>query len=1468
MSVQKFFKSLISTSTGRLASRRPKSKRRLPRRRLRRPLLEALEDRVLLSTIHWFNEGPSDGFDAVYGNGAAAARNVVHAAFNTWASVISNFNYSDGTNTLEITLTTNTTPTTGLGSGSSTTLLDGKPKTGTINITGGTDGHGINYFIDSTPYDSSEFRETIVNAYVGDAPPPTVPSTNKASGLTDLYSLVLQETSHVLGFSKNPQLRIWTGGFMTNTDITIPQGLNDWGSDSNRNTYWVFRGADVNALFNGSSKAYIKANPQTGPYNAVHVSEPSTLGPINYAGLALYGARDSDDGFLANGRRYLPSYLDALLLKDAYGYTISPPSNNNMYINFDSATGNLLVRGGTPGEAKYAQQNNPSNDIIVLNTSQRNGVNFLDVSVTIGNPVPGTGPNSTYSTSFIASSVKRINVNAGDGDDIIDLNSLPAITVNVDGGTGNNRLRVNDGGLTVGGTYNVNSIAITRSDGLLVPYSNVNNRLQLNTGSGSDIINVEKTVRGVPLDVNAGRGSDTVYISRDAKLLGNIAGEVTVNGGGGNGFNDQLFINDQLNILGSTIEVTQNTVQELGTGLIRYNLFNGLTINGGSGSAGFGGNTFNVMSTDANPTTLNTGAGADTVSISKTTGPLTVNGESGLDTVNIGSGGSVQNIGNTLTVANPGGYSAVSVNDSADKKARTVILYKSGFYNVIAGLTPGVNIFLRGPDLSSLMIRAGDGGNTFRIHDTPSSITLSSLTTTVLTGAGNDNVTVDGTTGALDLNVQGGFYPYQSITIGSPAGGLLDFIQGKINISGPGGTYGVGIDDHLTTAGRILTHTITASSYQRTGAALINLRDASSYYSLSSFSLSAGSAADTINVQGRPGDSTSIAGGLGNDIINVGTAANQLAGIGTVNVDGGGGVDALNIYDQGSTTAQTYTLTSVPIFNKIFPVVTSADAALRYTTFENLSLYGGSGGNTVAITSIPAGTQTAVHAGANNDLVTVGNSLSGIKAPLSIDGQDGDDRLVLNDSAAASGQIYTILPGSVLASDAAQISFAALEHLDLTGTTFADFFQVGDATHSLDGLQPEVTLNGNGGIDQLKLDDTAALTGHIYNLHADDLQRYDLASVPDAGLISFGGMKTITLRGARGPANVLFAYGSPAGSTVDVYGAPGSQDTFALFPGFQPNLGPVRFHGQAADGDFAYYNDSVYTGTPQTYTVSVDPAFPTVQRVVRTGEAPVTYEGVYQVLLFTAVVGGNTVNVQGVAPGIALGLVVFSGDQVTIGSQAPNLGGSLANIQALVLISGAGATGPTVTVDDSADTTGRQVMIDPSPADYPTDTYTEMTGLAPAQILWDFTNGSGQVSVLGGRGNDSFVVHGVIPNVALSIDGGAGRDLLIAGGTEVALSGGAGEDILIGGWTDYDNDAAAIDAIMTEWSRTDIGYDTRVANLQSGANGVPALNATTVHSNGKANKLTGGTERDLFFASLASELLDWDPLTEQWIVIV
>jgi hypothetical protein len=48
-----------------------------------------------------------------------------------------------------------------------------------------------------------------------------------------------------------------------------------------------------------------------------------------------------------------------------------------------------------------------------------------------------------------------------------------------------------------------------------------------------------------------------------------------------------------------------------------------------------------------------------------------------------------------------------------------------------------------------------------------------------------------------------------------------------------------------------------------------------------------------------------------------------------------------------------------------------------------------------------------------------------------------------------------------------------------------------------------------------------------------------------------------------------------------------------------------------------------------------------------------------------------------------------------------------------------------------------------------------------------------------------------------------------------------------------------------------------VSALETGANGLPALNASTVHSNGLANQLTGGGGVDWFFASSMDQALDF-----------
>jgi hypothetical protein len=111
--------------------------------------------------------------------------------------------------------------------------------------------------------------------------------------------------------------------------------------------------------------------------------------------------------------------------------------------------------------------------------------------------------------------------------------------------------------------------------------------------------------------------------------------------------------------------------------------------------------------------------------------------------------------------------------------------------------------------------------------------------------------------------------------------------------------------------------------------------------------------------------------------------------------------------------------------------------------------------------------------------------------------------------------------------------------------------------------------------------------------------------------------------------------------------------------------------------------------------------------------------------------------------------------------------------------------------------------------------------------------------------------------------GGQGRDILIGGSGLSTLNAGSGGDILIGGTTSYDGNAAALAAILAEWSRTDIDYATRIAHLtgssSGGLNGTFFLNASTVQADGMVNKLYGGAGLDWYFAGLADLLFNHVP---------
>jgi uncharacterized protein (TIGR03118 family) len=128
------------------------------------------------------------------------------------------------------------------------------------------------------------------------------------------------------------------------------------------------------------------------------------------------------------------------------------------------------------------------------------------------------------------------------------------------------------------------------------------------------------------------------------------------------------------------------------------------------------------------------------------------------------------------------------------------------------------------------------------------------------------------------------------------------------------------------------------------------------------------------------------------------------------------------------------------------------------------------------------------------------------------------------------------------------------------------------------------------------------------------------------------------------------------------------------------------------------------------------------------------------------------------------------------------------------------------------------------------------------------SGGSGNNILLGGPGDDDPL-------------GSVNRDILIGGEGSDRLRGGGDDDLLIAGTTAHDSNIPALLQILGEWTSAH-SYATRVANLRSGAGGLPKLDSTTVSDDGAVDTLRGNRGLDWFFAGPNDTLPDRQPTEE------
>jgi hypothetical protein len=350
----------------------------------------------------------------------------------------------------------------------------------------------------------------------------------------------------------------------------------------------------------------------------------------------------------------------------------------------------------------------------------------------------------------------------------------------------------------------------------------------------------------------------------------------------------------------------------------------------------------------------------------------------------------------------------VYVDDSADTGSRPNVTFNGGYLTNLAPAAIHVGNNIAGA--LNLTVLGGKAFNKFTVTNTPLNNGSESSFVTLYTGTAGAEVDVQGTSGPLFVDNNGGF---DSVTVGSAApnyGGTLANIHGTVDVYGTGSTS-LYIDDSGDTASHIAT--LTGSSLTGLSPALIEWTPSASATGGVTFLAVLGSAgASTYNVTNTPNlhYNTDLSTGAGGDTVNIaGTTSpfdlynnggldyvyvgnGTLAGVnGNVSVSGAGST-YLYVLDGSDTSAHTATLTDYHLSGLSNGTIfwSASSSSTGGVTF--LDITGSAAGSTYNVTNTPSLYYwTILNTGAGSDLVYV----SGTTSALYIDNTGGLDEVYI-----------------------------------------------------------------------------------------------------------------------------------------------------------------------------------------------------------------------------------------------------------------------------------------------------------------------------------------------------------------------------------------------------------------------------------------------------------------------------------------
>jgi hypothetical protein len=480
--------------------------------------------------------------------------------------------------------------------------------------------------------------------------------------------------------------------------------------------------------------------------------------------------------------------------------------------------------------------------------------------------------------------------------------------------------------------------------------------------------------------------------------------------------------------------------------------------------------------------------------------------------------------------------------------------------------------------------------------------------------------------------------------------------------------------------------------------------------------------------------------------------------------------------------------------------------------------------------------------------------------------------------------------------------------VDVLGTTgslgveFGTLVNVGGANSGLTALQGPLAVSGAATLDYLDQGTTPGQT-LSYTVSANQLSRTGTATV------TYGGIASVNINAANAASagfNTFYIETTAPGTAYNVYAGSSGVTEFAVSnnSSLDAMQGVLNLHGQLASGanDFAIVSDFL-NPVVHTYTLSTG-------EFQRDGTSPIFYDGLS---LWEVYAGqrADAVNIESVGAGVSTVLAANTGSTVTVGTPTAGGGHTLQNILSSLLVVATSSPGPTVLIDDSGNpsTAARTVTFNNDPYGY------RIHNLAPGDIYLQ-PGTSSAVTVKGDGGNETFAFKDLPANMQMTLDGNAGtntldysqyvgdvtvdlpksfatgltggirniqnvtgsqgNDLIVGDANANVLKGGTGrniliggtgadtldasgatsDNILIGGTTNFDTDLLALDAILNEWTRIDLGFLDRFSDLTKVTNstGKKPLNVVglklilltpdTVQANPSSDTLTGGYQND------------------------